>query len=262
MRFQVQLLLLLGGVLLAGCAGEYQAFDEAKAANTAEAYQAFLDEYPDSVNKAAAVERLDNLDWEATEAENSAAAYEAYLAKYPEGRHVTDAQLAAPKLAWQDADFSCDPAKVKEFLDKYSNSAYASKAQQRLELLELIPNHLEVGPAILVEGDKKKWTVSADVKNVGDLDVITAEFRVAWSNADGRVTRTKDWYLVVAPNERYDSAESLGVPLAPGETRTFSFDFRRSEAAEDWVEDAEHIRVGLIDLAVGTTASPAPAPAG
>ncbi len=259
MRIQVPFSLLLVGALLAGCATEYQAFDEAKAANTVEAYEAFLAEYPDGVNKAAAVERLDDLDWAATEAENTAAAYEAYLAKYPEGRHVTDAQLAAPKLAWQDADFSGDIATIKAFLEKYSSGAYASNAQKRLELLERMPKHLEVGPTTLTQGEKKKWTVAADVKNVGDANVVTAEFRVAWSNADGRVTRSKDWYLCVAPNDRFDSAEELVQPLAPGETRTFSFDFRRNEAADDWVEDAEHIRVGLIDLVVGDAA---PAPAG
>ena len=259
MRLQVTFSLLLVGAMLAGCATEYQAFEEAKAANTAEAYEAFLLEYPDGVNKAAAVERLDNLDWEAAEAENTAASYEAYLAKHPEGRHVTDADLAAPKLAWQDADFSEDIATIKGFLEKYSNSAYASKAQQRLELLERMPKHLEVGPTTLTQGDKKKWTVAADVKNVGDVNVATAEFRVAWSNADGRVTRSKDWYLCVAPSDRFDSAEELVQPLTPGETRTFSFHFRRGEAADDWAEDAEHIRIDLIDLVVSDAA---PAPAG
>jgi hypothetical protein len=248
MRIRNQLAILAITALLGGCASEFAAFEEAKAANTLEAYQAFLTEYPDGVNKAAAVERIDNMEWTVAESENTAEAYEGYMSAHPDGRHLQDAQLAAPKLAWQVADYSGDKAQVEGFLEKYGRSAYAKKGEARLALLELGPKHLEVGPTRLEEGGKNRWTVAADVKNVGQVDVITAEFRVAWRNGDGRVSRSKEWFLVVEKSDRYDAADELVAPLVPGETRPFTFSFRRSEAADDWVADVEHIQIGLVDL--------------
>ena len=248
MRFQIQLAILAITALLAGCATEYAAYEEAQAANTVEAYKAFLAEFPDGVNKAAAEERIDAMEWDVAEAENTAEAYEAYLAAHPDGRHAQDAQLAAPKLGWQVADYSADKAQVESFLEKYGNSAYAKKAKDRLALLDLAPKHIKVGPTRLEEAGKNRWTVAADVTNVGQVDVVTAEFRVAWRNGEGRVSRSKEWFLVVEKSDRYDAADELVTPLAPGETRPFTFTFRRSEAADDWVEDLEHIQIGLVDL--------------
>ena len=248
MKTSIQIALLAAGILLCGCFTEYKAFDEAKAANTPEAYHAFLEQHPDAVNRAAAEERIDGLEWEAAEAENTAEAYQSYLIAHPEGKHATEAELAAPKLAWQDADYSGDLAKVQAFLERYGRSAYSGKANKRAALLDLAPKHVEVGPTRFAAEEGDKWTVSADVKNVGAVDVVTAKFRVAWKNGEGRVVRSKEWYLVVEPKAGYDAADELTLPLPPEESRTFSFTFRRREAADDWVEDAEHVALDLVEL--------------
>ena len=246
---RVCFLFLIAGIALAGCESEYKAYDLATTEDTAAAYELFLEQYPDGVNKAAAEERLDQIDWEATKAEHSAGAYEEYLRKHPTGRYVTKAELEAPKQAWFDADMSSDPAVVEGFLETYGAGAYGKNARERLDLLQRLPQHLEVGEAeveVITEG--KRWKVTAEVKNVGGAPVVETNVRIAWKNADGKVARTKEWFLNCEPKEGVDAPAALTRPLNPGESRTFEFAFRQSEACDGWVADAQHVQLQIVDM--------------
>jgi len=241
--------LVFVGVLLAGCAGEYKAYEEAEAADTADAYSTFLEQYPDGVNSTSAKERLDMIHWEEAKAEDTAEGYEEYLRQHPTGKYVTRAEMAAPKMAWQAADLSNDAAQVQSFIDKYGAGAYGKKANERLTLLQTWPQHLDIGETrfeVVEEG--KRWKVLADVHNKGAVAVVEAEFRIAWKNGDGEFARTKQWFLNVEAREGVDAPPELTQPLSPGQTRTFEFIFSSREACKGWVEDAEHVQIDLTKL--------------
>ncbi len=237
------------GLALAGCENEYTAYDEAKAANTAEAYEAFIEQYPDGVNVSDAKVRLETLDWNAATEADTAEAYEQYLEKHPDGDHVTQARLEAPKLAWQNVEAAGDLAAVTAFIEKYGDTAYGKKAQERKALLEKLPKHIEVGEPVLAEQEQgKPYVVTAEAENVGDVDIVHCNFRVSFFDAEGAIVKTRKWLLVVEEQEGIDAPKELTEPLAPGKTKTFSYDFSKKEAGEGWAGDAAHIRLEVGEL--------------
>ena len=240
---------MLAGWIIAGCANEYTAYDETTTVDTAEAYEAFLAQYPDGVNASAARERLDQIDWEVAKKENSAGAYEEYLRMHPNGKFVEKASLEAPKLAWQVADYSNDTAQIQAFIDKYGHGAYGKKASERLALLQMLGNHLSLGPTQLeVVTEGKKWRVSCEVENVGDVPVVESKLRVGWKDAEGQVARSKEWLLNCEEKAGIDAPADLTRPLDPGGKRTFEFTFVKKEACEDWAADLDHIQIDVVTL--------------
>jgi hypothetical protein len=245
-------LLLLAGAVFAGCANEYTAYEETTTADTAVAYAAFLEEYPDGVNASSARQRLDEIDWEVAKKENSGGAYEEYLRMHPDGKFAERATLEGPKMAWQVADYSGDVAQVQGFLDKYGKGAYGKKASERLALLEKLPAHLSMGPAqleVLTEG--KKWRAFVEVENVGDVAVVESKLRVGWKDAAGQVARSKEWFLNCEEKPGVDAPADLTRPLSPGEKRTFEFVFVAREACGDWAADVEHLQIDVVTLKTG-----------
>lgn len=241
--------LLMAGWIVTGCANEYTAYDEATAADTAEAYEAFLVQYPDGVNVASAEERLDQIDWEEAKSENSAGAYQEYLRRHPEGKFADKASMEAPKLAWQVADYSGDVDRTKAFIDQYGHGAYGKKANERLALLQMLGEHITLGPTQLeVVTEGKKWRVSCEVENVGDTAVVESTLRVGWKDAEGQVARSKEWLLNCEEKAGVDAPADLTRPLQPGEKRTFEFTFVENEASEDWAADLEHIQIDVVTL--------------
>jgi hypothetical protein len=235
--------------LLGGCATEQAAYDEATATNTIESYKAFLEAYPDGTNRSEAQRKLDDLEWVAVEAEGTAAAYSRYLDLYPDGKHAEPASTEAPKLGWNEAQTVGSVEAYKAFLEIYGSSAYAKKAKDEIALLELVPQHLTLGETKLevVEADKK-WIVTTEVENAGEVDVIESNFRIIWLGQDGQVVKRRTWLLVAEPKAGIDAPKELTEPIKPGKTRTFSFDFTRKDCSDSWVADGEHIQIGVDSL--------------
>ncbi len=90
-------------VCLSGCSREKSDWRSAQAADTAESYQQFIDEHPESAQVASARERLAQLaeqkDWRAAAAQDSLEAYERFLAQYPQGRWAKEARVRAENFA-------------------------------------------------------------------------------------------------------------------------------------------------------------------
>ena len=249
MRIWICATLFFAGAVLGGCANEYTAYDEATTLDTAEAYEAFLVQYPEGANASPARQRLDEIDWEVAKAENSAGAYEEYLRQQPDGKFVDRASTEAPKMAWQVADFSGDPAQVQSFIDKYGHGAYGKKARERLALLQTLATQLSLGETqleVLTEG--QKWRVFVEAENVGDVPVVESKFRVGWKDAEGQVARSKEWLLNCEEKAGIDAPAELTRPLRPGEKRTFEFTFVDTEACEGWPADLEHIQIDVVTL--------------
>ncbi len=238
-------------LLVLGCDNEYTAYDETKATNTAEAYKAFIEQYPEGVNAPDAMHKLEGLDWEAAVAAGTAEAYETYLTDHPEGPHITEAKLEAPKAAWVETESKGDRAAFVAFLEAYGGSAYSKKANDAIALMDFYPKHIEIGPTKLEEGESgKKWLVTADVKNIGKVDVNEARFRIVWKNEGGVVVKRKEWLLVCEEQEGVDAPKELTKPIKPGKSRTFKFDFTRKDCTDGWMADADHIRLELVSLKV------------
>jgi len=82
---------------LAGCSREKSDWRSAQAADTAESYEQFISEHPDSTLVATARERLSQLaeekDWRIAAEADTREAYEQFIAQYPAGKWAREAQV-------------------------------------------------------------------------------------------------------------------------------------------------------------------------
>jgi formylglycine-generating enzyme required for sulfatase activity len=99
-------------------------------ADTAYAYQLFLEDYPQSVHEAQAREQLDALDdkaWQQVKAEGSKSAIEAYMEQFPGGLHETDARILLKEFELAEAEAD----RQREEKDKQDDIAWASARAAR-----------------------------------------------------------------------------------------------------------------------------------
>jgi len=95
--------IVLGALALAGCSRESADWKSATAADTAEAYQQFLQQHPKSANVAQAQTRIaqigDDRDWQAAAAADTRDAYGQYLAQHAEGKWAQEARIRIENFA-------------------------------------------------------------------------------------------------------------------------------------------------------------------
>lgn len=82
---------------LSGCSREKSDWRSAQAADTAESYEQFISEYPESTLVVTARERLGQLaeerDWRSAAGVDTAEAYRQFLAQHPSGKWAREAQI-------------------------------------------------------------------------------------------------------------------------------------------------------------------------
>jgi cell division septation protein DedD len=95
--------IVLGLLSLTGCSHESADWKSAAAADTAEAYQQFLQQHPKSANAAQAQARIkqisDDRDWQAAAAADTRDAYEAFAAQHPDSKWAQEARIRIENFA-------------------------------------------------------------------------------------------------------------------------------------------------------------------
>jgi cell division septation protein DedD len=95
--------IVLGTLALAGCSRESADWKSASAADTAEAYQQFLQQHPKSTNAVQAQARIaqigDDRDWQAAAAADTRDAYGQYLAQHADGKWAQEARIRIENFA-------------------------------------------------------------------------------------------------------------------------------------------------------------------
>jgi cell division septation protein DedD len=95
--------LALGVLALAGCSRESADWKSASAADTTEAYQQFLQQYPKSAQSAQAQARIkqigDDHDWQAAAAADTRDAYEQFVAQHADSKWAQEARIRIENFA-------------------------------------------------------------------------------------------------------------------------------------------------------------------
>ena len=93
----------LGTLLLAGCSHEAADWKQAGLANSAEAYQAFLQQYPRSPEATEAQTRIKQLaeqrDWQIAGATDTRDAYQQFVTQHPDSKWAQEARLRIENFA-------------------------------------------------------------------------------------------------------------------------------------------------------------------
>lgn len=99
---------ILGALVLTACSRESTDWKSASAANTAEAYQQFLKQYPKAATAAEAQTRLKALsedhDWQAAAAADTRVAYEQFVAEHADSKWVQEARIRIENFAQRSAN--------------------------------------------------------------------------------------------------------------------------------------------------------------
>lgn len=99
--------IVLGALALAGCNRESADWKSATAADTAEAYQQFLQQHPRSANAVQAQARLQQIaadrDWQAAAAADTRDAYEQFVAQHADSKWAQEARIRIENFAQSGA---------------------------------------------------------------------------------------------------------------------------------------------------------------
>jgi hypothetical protein len=99
--------IVLGTLALAGCNRESADWKSASAADTAEAYQQFLQQHPKSANAAQAQTRIqqiaDDKDWQTAAAADTRDAYQQFLAQHADSKWAQEARIRIENFAQSGA---------------------------------------------------------------------------------------------------------------------------------------------------------------
>lgn len=135
---------LLVLAMAAGCDRQESAWQEAREADDVSAYQAFVEEYPESPQAAEAEQRIHDLQrskrWEQARDTDSVEAYERFLADFAEGQEAGQARSRLADLErereWEGLRQSGDVEALRDFAERHRGDPAADQARQRAQELE------------------------------------------------------------------------------------------------------------------------------
>ena len=250
---------LLVGVCgaLSGCNGETQAYTDACAAETPEAFNLYLQEYPDGLHAADVRHRLDLAEFGIAEKAKTAAAFEKYIADHPDGKYVDKALDEAKNLAWGDADMANTVDALVAFKEKYGTGAFGIKADARLTALRYAVtsvqfNEFEV-ERVNVAGERRGelngYAIRAKVSNGGEQACKVMKVRVVFQGEDSAIVDTK-FEFVATPSHPMGIPipERLKLPFQPGQEREFEYLIGDPNVPKGWVPDADHTRIEVTEI--------------
>lgn len=222
------LIALLAGSL-SGCSDP---IDDARTADTIEAWQAYLAK-PEATgsNRMEGEGRLEALMAEKAEADKSIAGFDELLKRFPKSRAVKDwtkkridlalaaAEAENTEAGWQKfmADNpTADGSLIKQAKNRIAIAAYADK---------LAISELKIEQVNLAEdpkGPKDGWGFSCDITNNGDKAIayLNVELRIEDPSGAGINPVTMP---AVAPTYKVPMPDEFYKPIEPGKTRHWEY---------------------------------------
>jgi Tetratricopeptide repeat len=116
--------------MLSACGTMGKKWDETKNADTIEAYQQFIDEYPDSKYRYEARKNIESLKWESAKTKNTIQAYKDFLRRYPRSTYKKEAASRLEDLRWEKVKAA---KSIKKFLKQYPKSRYRNDSRELME---------------------------------------------------------------------------------------------------------------------------------
>ncbi len=258
----IALTMALLGAWMMACSGESAAYKEACAANTAEAYESYLEQFPEGMSASDVKHRLDLVDFESAEKAATVASYEGYLEKHPEGRFADNARDEARKLAWAAAEAANTVDALVEFKTNYGTGAMGMTADKRLEALRYAATSVKIEELVVerlnIGGDRRAepngYAIRAKFTNAGERSCKVMKVRVVFKGEDGNAVEQRNEFIATPSHPMgIPIPERLKLPFGPAEERMFEYLIGDDTAKPGWKADAEHVTVEVteIDFAEG-----------
>lgn len=155
-------LLILGLALLASCVNPEEAFREAESIDTIEAYESFLDRFPNTPLSAKARARAAAIAYRNASAENSEEAYEEFVRSYPDSEQAQLARDLAETVAYDALIENFSEEAVERFMAKYPDSERALLRQLDRAVVKNVRMVVGIGDCIEVDLDGEPVLFSMD----------------------------------------------------------------------------------------------------
>ncbi|TVQ89426.1 MAG: hypothetical protein EA397_15315 [Deltaproteobacteria bacterium] len=227
------LILLL---LLIGCDN----FAEVRAADTIEAYEAYLETNPEGRTALEARTRLETLYIERARSERTLEAYDAYRERFPKGSFAKAAYEEREKHLWEWADTKDTPEAWQKYLDQYPSfeATKVRKAKKRKAAAEYRPQLSWTDPvaeqvnlAEDPEGPLNGWKVTSEITNNGDKILKQLTFTLEYLNDEGGRLGEESW-PAASTNYGIPVEEFRKKPIKPGESR--QWELLTGETPKGW----------------------------
>jgi len=252
--------LLFALCLLFGC-GEGAALHEAQNLRTPEGYEAFLEQYPESVEAADLRVTIEKLRYKRAMDSRNPEVLRDYLARHPDGEFVAKAQKLEDETSWQVADGTKTADAYKSYVDLHPEGRWIDEATVAYTKAAYA-EQMTVGEATIAKvnmaqdpaGPLNGWGVQAEVGNPGDQRLSMVKMAIDSLGATGDVVRTDVWYTVVQDLGPMPVQPHLRPIMEPGETRTFRW--TTAESPPGWSEGSFAVRVTAVRVEEAPTSSP------
>jgi len=255
-------LFLFVALVLAGCADPYE---DAKKADTVEAYETFLATNPGGADQLMAETRLETLLVEKATESKLVADYDKVLTRFPRTKKLEEVQKGRAAAAYAVAEADGSVEAWKKFMDEdpFADSALKKRATTMIDVAKYTPT-IAFGDVAVAEvnlandpaGPKDGWGFTADVTNNGAEALEYANVELQFLGADGKKLGKSPSYPIAAPTGPggMPIEEALIKPLAPAEKRTWTY--TTGEVPEGWAE-GKKVKLVLIGARPAPPADPA-----
>ncbi len=217
--------LLLLAFLFTGCTDP---IDEAKTADTIEAWEAYLAK-PEATgsNKLTAESRLEELLAAKADSSKLIADYDALIKRFPKARDVKKRQKTRVELSLAEAETTNTPEGWQKFVtdNPKADGALVKQAKNRIAMAEYVPKltitELKIEQVNLAEdpkGPKDGWGFSVDITNNGDKSINYLNMQLSITDPSGAATNPIP-YPACASTFNVPMVEEFYKPIEPGQTR-------------------------------------------
>jgi hypothetical protein len=226
--FVVALLLFLAP--LTGCEGN--AYQAAEFANTAEAWESFLEKYPSNVSAPDIRQSIDSLRFGRAKKDGDIAGFKDYLTRHPSGEHQGQALAAIDLLDYEAAARESSLASFEGYLKAHPDGAYVERSNQAHAKISYLPK-VTLGPGTTTrtnmardpDGKLNGWSLDAEVTNTGDRTLRVVELHVDIKDIDGKLLKSDKWWAVAPDLTIQAASPSMRASLKPGGVRTFNWTY-------------------------------------
>ena len=245
---------LLPFLFLMACSNPY---DEAKQANTIEAYEKYLEEHGSSARAMEATMALENLYIEKARASKDPADYDTYLNRFV-GKTATPSMYTKvaeerKEVAWDRAIELNTAEAYQAFIDKYNleDPRKSRIAKSRLRVAKyqdnLVLAPIEKEKANLGQDDEgalNGWKFSTEITNKGDKEIWYLRLRVSFLDAEGKVAGAESETVIgMLKGREWATPDNQKPPFKGGETR--SYEHLTGDTPPEW---GGQVRMDFIDV--------------
>ena len=227
---KLRALVLATFLSLAACANPYE---EAKKADTIEAYEKFLQEHPDDGKANIARQRLAELKLAEVKKTGTLEAYDAFIKEFPKGKAYQEAMKERKTLLVDQATTTDTAEAWQKVIDDYGKTdrKLLLKARRKIASIEaraMVDLGAITPTQVNLAGDPKGamdgWKFTAPITNKGTKPAAEMVISISFTDENGKELTAREWPVVAKRlPEALPMPAGFDTPMQPGETRTWTF---------------------------------------